>query len=264
MLLKRVSIIVGLLALAATPASATTFNFDGGPSSGTTATSLSFTKDGITTSLKGYKFADSITPGTLNGTNLSALTGNVTLSYSNRGVGVCSGENGSATGNSAGCPEIDSADEGGRNATNYNEGLLLSFTGVPAVDLLGAVLNIVDANDTLGIYGVRDTGVLDLLGFADGTITNPGGGFTVTFIGDNTNREYQLTFTPALGTYSRYFFTNMSEVSTNGQYGGDGYRLRSLTVAGVPEPATWAMMLLGFGFIGFQMRRSRVRKVLAV
>jgi len=27
--------------------------------------------------------------------------------------------------------------------------------------------------------------------------------------------------------------------------------------AGVPEPATWAMMLLGFGAIGFAMRRRR-------
>jgi len=28
---------------------------------------------------------------------------------------------------------------------------------------------------------------------------------------------------------------------------------------GVPEPSTWAMMLLGFGGIGMAMRRSRRR-----
>lgn len=32
-------------------------------------------------------------------------------------------------------------------------------------------------------------------------------------------------------------------------------------VGEVPEPATWAMMLLGFGAIGFQMRRTRNVKV---
>ena len=31
-----------------------------------------------------------------------------------------------------------------------------------------------------------------------------------------------------------------------------------LTVPGVPEPATWAMMLLGFGAVGIAMRRRRV------
>lgn len=38
----------------------------------------------------------------------------------------------------------------------------------------------------------------------------------------------------------------------NGSYAGQG----SLIPA-VPEPATWAMMLLGFGAVGFAMRRSR-------
>jgi hypothetical protein len=35
------------------------------------------------------------------------------------------------------------------------------------------------------------------------------------------------------------------------------------TVAGVPEPATWAMMLLGFGGIGFALRRKN-RQVAAL
>jgi len=34
-------------------------------------------------------------------------------------------------------------------------------------------------------------------------------------------------------------------------------------IAGVPEPATWAMMLLGFAGIGFAMRRQRGKQVLA-
>ena len=34
-------------------------------------------------------------------------------------------------------------------------------------------------------------------------------------------------------------------------------------IAGVPEPATWALMLLGFGGIGFALRRQRSKAVLA-
>ena len=34
-------------------------------------------------------------------------------------------------------------------------------------------------------------------------------------------------------------------------------------IAGVPEPATWALMLLGFGGIGFAMRRQRSKANLA-
>ena len=39
----------------------------------------------------------------------------------------------------------------------------------------------------------------------------------------------------------------------NGSYGGQA----TFTPGAVPEPATWAMMLLGFGAVGFSMRRSK-------
>ena len=35
-------------------------------------------------------------------------------------------------------------------------------------------------------------------------------------------------------------------------------------VAGVPEPGTWAMMLLGFGAVGFAMRRRRTPQLAQV
>ena len=34
-----------------------------------------------------------------------------------------------------------------------------------------------------------------------------------------------------------------------------------LALTPVPEPATWAMMVLGFGFVGFGMRRARTPAV---
>ena len=42
-------------------------------------------------------------------------------------------------------------------------------------------------------------------------------------------------------------FTDTTVVSLNVAFGA----------AAVPEPGTWAMMLLGFGAVGFSMRRRR-------
>jgi hypothetical protein len=42
-----------------------------------------------------------------------------------------------------------------------------------------------------------------------------------------------------------------------GDKGGGSVIPTSPSIAAVPEPATWAMMLVGFGFIGFVMRRRR-------
>jgi hypothetical protein len=44
----------------------------------------------------------------------------------------------------------------------------------------------------------------------------------------------------------------------------DGFKLSQLTVkTAVPEPATWMMMLFGFGFIGFAMRRKKSARLAA-
>lgn len=43
----------------------------------------------------------------------------------------------------------------------------------------------------------------------------------------------------------------------------DGFKLSQITAAAVPEPTTWALMILGFGAVGFAMRsrRATVSKV---
>ena len=53
------------------------------------------------------------------------------------------------------------------------------------------------------------------------------------------------------GTYITAFLTTSAGTGTTAQSGA------ILETGGVPEPATWAMMLLGFGGIGMAMRRSR-------
>ena len=58
----------------------------------------------------------------------------------------------------------------------------------------------------------------------------------------------------AAGNYTLNVFGNNT---STGSLGG------TITITAVPEPATWAMMLLGFGAIGWQIRRRRSTLALA-
>ena len=74
--------------------------------------------------------------------------------------------------------------------------------------------------------------------------------------GTNANldwRNYFATFT-ATGSSTTLKFTNLT--------GGvnEGIFLDAVSIQAVPEPATWGMMILGFGAIGFAMRRSKMAK----
>jgi hypothetical protein len=50
---------------------------------------------------------------------------------------------------------------------------------------------------------------------------------------------------------------NFPTLSLNGGYGQNGILLANFSVgdAAVPEPASWALMIAGFGMVGFAMRR---------
>lgn len=50
---------------------------------------------------------------------------------------------------------------------------------------------------------------------------------------------------------------NFGELPWNGDGVNETLVVRLAQVAGVPEPATWAMMLLGFGAMGVSLRRRR-------
>jgi PEP-CTERM motif len=75
---------------------------------------------------------------------------------------------------------------------------------------------------------------------------------------------YSTTFTPT--TAASYDFA----LNFQGNGGGSGYaadfvvdNISVVTVAGVPEPSSWAMMILGFAGIGF-MAYQRRRRVAAL
>ncbi|WP_070156339.1 PEPxxWA-CTERM sorting domain-containing protein [Sphingobium phenoxybenzoativorans] len=90
--------------------------------------------------------------------------------------------------------------------------------------------------DSITFYTVSNLGLFDLAF----------GSTILSFYGDDIGSTGFLDFPKA------YNFT--SAVNGNNSAGGLGF----LTVtSAVPEPATWAMMVLGFGAMGMAMRRRR-------
>ncbi len=85
-------------------------------------------------------------------------------------------------------------------------------------------------------------------GFADGNQTSPTSNpiVTITLTGDN-----QTAVSFNMDSDTNAFEIDNIAVNAIGVGPHDG---------GVPEPATWAMILLGFGAIGFSMRRRRSAK----
>jgi choice-of-anchor C domain-containing protein len=79
--------------------------------------------------------------------------------------------------------------------------------------------------------------------------------FTYTVTGDKTNMNFvleHLTFTSAGGTNTLLFTSNDIDSPYGAVIGG-------INIAAVPEPATWLMLILGFGGIGWMLRSSRQR-----
>ncbi len=64
----------------------------------------------------------------------------------------------------------------------------------------------------------------------------------------------------AFTSYSGTFTTTGPTTLTFTQNGGDNFRgsiLDNVVVASVPEPATWLLMIAGFGLVGGMMRRRK-------
>ncbi|MDG6078588.1 PEP-CTERM sorting domain-containing protein [Erythrobacter litoralis] len=67
------------------------------------------------------------------------------------------------------------------------------------------------------------------------------------------------------GSFGNTWIVGASAVNTDGH--ADGFKIGGFTydtAGAVPEPATWAMMLLGFGFAGAAMRRTKEKTRMTV
>ncbi|MEQ1549492.1 MAG: PEPxxWA-CTERM sorting domain-containing protein [Chakrabartia sp.] len=95
--------------------------------------------------------------------------------------------------------------------------------------------------------------------FADITLNHVGGAVTVF---DNISLGYHI-YGNAGETFSSITFTGWRNAANTAVGNFEDIRQIDVetvfpTTGAVPEPATWAMLLIGFGFAGSAMRRRRV------
>lgn len=147
--------------------------------------------------------------------------------------------------------------------------------GVP----FGGINNVNSGN----VYGFALPDETNWLGFANGTATfsfsNPINAFGLYTTGVQTVFTSSLTFSfgsevlnlpiNVNGGASYFGFTDTTPFSslTISNISNDAWGISDVSfnvfASGVPEPSTWAMMLIGFFSAGFMIRRSRQRLVTA-
>lgn len=133
--------------------------------------------------------------------------------------------------------------------TGNNELLEIAFNTPGLYRIVGATFSVVDSNDTLALYGMTGSTYtrLGFTGDLDGT--PPLAGTIPASMVALGNGRFRYTFGGFQGFNSFRLGANLEN--------GDGFALESVTLAAVPEPTTWAMMILGFGVIGGALRRRK-------
>ena len=113
------------------------------------------------------------------------------------------------------------------------------------------------AGASVSVAGL-DTSVVTFTFGGDGW--NPGESFGLYGVDPDAvgDPSYGATVFSLLGTTVTFGFSdNSSAVYSFVDDPADGAGLRLNTVSAVPEPATWAMMIAGFGMVGSMVRRRR-------
>lgn len=227
------------LPVLASPAAAATWTFGG--ANGTLA-SLTKTVVGeatLTVVARGFTAA----PSTL--TNISQLSTLRTIDRISSSIGVVGGAN----------TQLDT------NATSGQPREAFIITSDRLLSLTGIKLSVVDLNDTMQLYGVGAGGALVSLGF-NGTIAGGLDGLATAVntgtISANVGGTSALTFDTPLSRFQQYVLTTRAggDVLFNGDF-GQGFRLDTISAAVVPEPASWALLIAGFGLVGAMQRRRR-------
>jgi hypothetical protein len=115
--------------------------------------------------------------------------------------------------------------------------------------------------DALALWNEEASGIgtLSLLGSSDGSVFNSLGVFGPANNVLNSNYGPEVfSFAPTSLRYLQFAMTDCPQgdpIFTACAVGEVAFRTTTDVNGAVPEPSTWAMMLLGFGAVGFGMRR---------
>ena len=213
--------------MASAAQAAPTITFDATSAGTTTAATQSVTSGGLTAAFTGGTYTGTV--AAMNTANGNVALTSRTVHRSSTGLGVA--QDGEAN-------QVDS--------NGANELLQVTFSLPGLYSIKSVTLGRVDGDDTFALFGGVG-GTYTRLGFTGSIASGPTGGIPVT----RTNLgggNFRLDFDYATGFDSFRFGTNNEE--------SDGFSLRSLSVAAVPEPGTWALLILGFGTVGGALRRQ--------
>lgn len=138
---------------------------------------------------------------------------------------------------------------------------MITLDGSSNVDLLGS-------GYTNSVFGATTTTLFGIDAFTDALVrsTNPNGGLYTNVgplgisLGSTDLLGFDISGFSGAGFFSvnnNFYGINLATGSATliGGLGTQG--ITGITIASVPEPGTWAMMLLGFGGMGLALRRHR-------
>lgn len=124
----------------------------------------------------------------------------------------------------------------------------------------------ISSSSATGTYFKTSSGNVPMIGSREVclTINNcAGGSFGGVTIGNTGTGAFTLNFSSAKTTVSLSdLYVRYQSVYGGDEWGGSAVG-EVVTSNAVPEPATWAMMIVGFGAIGSTLRSARRRAVLA-
>ena len=143
------------------------------------------------------------------------------------------------------------------NVNGYTDFVLLQFNNAVHLDSVGAYIfginNVFDADASFS----NGSAIAPATWNANMSLSTYAGAWSTT----NSNFTTSGTIADAATGFSKVWLVSASMLTPDRN---DGFKLSSITVStpALPEPTTWAMLMIGFGAIGASLRRRKTAELL--